>query len=173
MLGIASVVVVALFLMSQQPVTVHVAYPQRDVPITVFGLGTVEARVVSEVGFEVGARLIELNADNGDHVSKDVVLARLHSAEQEARVAKASAGVVNAEAAVEMTRAVVGKARAVLAQRQQTNRRQQRLRAQNTVSEEVADDAQLQQDVASLELAVALSEVDVAKARLADARAAA
>ena len=171
LLGTAIAAVMALVLFSQRSVTVQVAYPERDVPITVFGLGTVEARVLSEVGFEVGATVIELNADHGDHVSKDSVLARLHSAEQEARVAKAMAGVVNAEAALKMIQAVVEKARAVLAQRQQTNRRQQRLLAQSAVSEEVAEDAQLQQDVAAAELAVAVSEVEVAKAKLADARA--
>ena len=170
-LGIALVAALTLFLFSQRAVTVQVSQQEHDVPITVFGLGTVEARVISEVGFEVGATLIELKADHGDHVSKDSVLARLHSAEQEARVAKAEAGVINAEAALTMTRAVVSKARAVLAQRQQTNRRQQRLLIQNTTSKESAEDAQLQQDVAKADLAVASSEVEVANARVADARA--
>lgn len=169
--GIAVVAVVVLFLISQRAVTVQVAQPEQNVPISVFGLGTVEARVLSNVGFEVAATLIELQADHGDRVSKDAVLARLHSAEQQARVAKAEAGVINAEAALSMTRAVVDKARAVLAQRQQTNRRQQRLLVKNTTSQESAEDAQLQQDVAAGDLAVALSEVEVANARLADARA--
>ena len=165
------IVVVALLLVSQRAITVEVAISERNVPITVFGLGTVEARVRSEIGFEVGATLIELNADHGDRVSKDAVLARLHDGEQLARVAKATAGVVNSEAALNMTQTVVEKARAVLAQRQQTNRRQQRLLTQHTVSEEVAEDAQLQESVAAADLAVAMSDVDVARARLADAEA--
>ena len=171
LLGIVIVVTLALFLFAQRPVTVDVAYLERDVPITVFGLGTVEARVLSEVGFEVGATLVELNADHGDHVSEDRVLARLHNAEQAARAAKATAGVANAEASLNMTKAIVEKARAVLAQRQQTNLRQQRLLTRNTVSKEVAEDAQLQQDVAASELVVAMSEIEVATAKLADARA--
>jgi HlyD family secretion protein len=162
---------VALYLFGQRSVTVQVAYPESNVPIIVFGLGTTEARVVSEVGFEVGATLVELNADHGDKVKKGAVLGRLQSAEQEARVAKAKAGVINAEAAMNMALTVVEKARAVLMQRQQTNRRQQQLLVQNTVSEEVAGDARLQQDVAAAELAVALSEIKVAKAKLADAQA--
>jgi len=171
LLGVLLVMVVAVLLNSQRAITVQVAVLERDVPITVFGLGTVEARVLSEVGFEVGATLIELNADHGDRVSKKAVLARLSNGEQTARVAKAQAGLVNGEAAMNMARTVVDQARTVLAQRQQTNRRLQRLRAQNTVSAEAAEDAQLQQDVATAELAVALSEVEVAEARLADARA--
>lgn len=170
-LGALIIVVVVLLLVSQRAITVQVAYPERVVPITVFGLGTVEARVLSDVGFEVGATLIELNADHGDRVRKDDVLARLRDDEQSARVAKAQAGVVNGEAALSMANTIVQKARTVLAQRQQTNRRQQRLLANNTVSAEVAEDAQLQQDVAAAELDVALSEVAVAKASLADARA--
>ena len=164
-------VAAALLLLGQRAITVAVATPERDVPITVFGLGTVEARVLSDVGFEVGATLIELNADHGDRVSKNAVLARLRDGEQTARVAKAQAGVVNGEAAKNMAQTVVEQARTVLTQRQQTNRRLQRLLVQNTVSEEAAEDAQLQEDVAAAELAVALSEVEVAEARLADARA--
>ncbi len=171
LLGVLLVVVVALLLNSQRAITVQVAVPEHDVPITVFGLGTVEARVLSDVGFEVGATLVELNADHGDRVSKDAVLARLRNSEQQARVAKAEAGVVSGEAAVNMAQTVVEQARTVLTQRQQTNRRLQRLLAQNTVSDEAAEDAQLQQDVAAAELAVALTEVKVAEARLADARA--
>jgi len=171
LLGVLFVAVIALLLNSQRAITVQVAVPERDVPITVFGLGTVEARVLSEVGFEVGATLIELNADHGDRVSKEAVLARLSNGEQQARVAKAQAGIVNGEAARNMAQTVVDQARTVLAQRKQTNRRLQRLRAQNTVSAEAAEDAQLQQDVATAELAVALSEVEVAQARLADAKA--
>ena len=170
-LGVLAAVIVVFSLLSQRATPVQVAYPERAVPITVFGLGTVEARVLSDVGFEVGATLIELNADHGDRVSKDTVLARLRDGEQTARVAKARAGVINSEATLTMARTVVDQARTVLAQRQQTNRRLKRLLANDTVSEEAAEDAQLQQDVAAAELAVALSDVDVAKARLADASA--
>jgi len=170
-LGLLFVAIVALLLLSQRAITVQVATSERDAPITVFGLGTVEARILSDVGFEVGGTLTELNADHGDVVSKGAMLARLRNGEQTARVAKAQAGVVNGEAALRMAKTVVDQARTVLAQRQQTNRRQRRLLVNNTVSKESAEDAQLQQDVAEAELAVSLSEVDVAQARLADARA--
>ncbi len=89
----AILVVIALGFFSQRPVSVQVAYPESDVSITVFGLGTVEARVISEVGFEVSAALVEINTDHGDQVKKNDVLARLHSGEQQAQVGKAQAGV--------------------------------------------------------------------------------
>jgi HlyD family secretion protein len=154
-----------------RPLPVEVARSAENVPVEVFGLGTVEARILSKVGFEVGAALVELNADHGDRVSEGDVLARLHSAEQEARVAKASAGVVNGEAAVKSAEAAVGKARAVLAQRKQANKRKQALVARQTISIEAAEEAQMEEDVAAAELAVAISDVEVAKAALEDARA--
>jgi HlyD family secretion protein len=51
---------------------------QQDVPVTVFGLGAIEAQVLSRVGFEVPGTLIELAADHGDRVAAGAVLARLN-----------------------------------------------------------------------------------------------
>jgi len=171
LLGIGAVGAAVFLFMFVRPLPVEVVRPAENVQIQVFGLGTVEARILSKIGFEVGAALVEINADHGDRVRESDVLARLHSAEQEARVAKAKAGMVNAEAAVKMVEAAVGKARAVLAQKKQTNKRKQALVARQTVSVETAEEAQMEQDVAAAELAVAISDVDVAKAALEDARA--
>ncbi len=168
-LGAAGAAVFLFFLM--RPLPVETARHAKDVPVQIFGLGTVEARILSKIGFEAGAALVELNADHGDRVATGEVLARLHSAEQDARVAKAKAGVVNAEAAVRMAEAAVGKARAVLAQKRQTNKRRQALVARQTVSVEAAEESQMEEDVAAAELAVAISDVEVAKAALEDAGA--
>ena len=168
-LGVAGL---AVFLFAfMRPLPVEIADPAQSVPIKVFGLGTVEARILSRVGFEVGAALVELQADQGDRVARGQVLARLHSAEQEARVDKARAGVVSAEAAVKRAEAAAGKARAVLAQKEQANRRKQALLAKQTLSVELAEEAQLEADVAAAELAVAIGDVAVATATLEDARA--
>ncbi len=51
-------------------IQVQVATIQHDVPVQVFGLGTVEARVTSRVGFKVSGVLVELRADVGDRVAK-------------------------------------------------------------------------------------------------------
>ena len=154
-----------------RPLPVQVAGLESDVAIQVFGLGTVEARIRSEVGFEVGAALVELNADHGDRVAKGAVLARLHRAEQEARVAQAEAGVKQAEAALGNAAATVDRTKAVLAQRQQINRRRQELATRGTVSVEAAEEAQMETEVAAADVALALSEVEVAGASLEDARA--
>ena len=167
--GIALFIVVAFI--ASRPMSVEVAPTSRNVPVQVFGLGTVEARILSKVGFEVGATIIELSADQGDHVKKGDVLARLYSAEQEARLAKARAGMGHANAKVMMANVAVGKAKAVLAQKIQTNRRKQALLSQRTISIEAAEESQLEVDVASADLAVSVRDVDVAKAALLDAKA--
>jgi HlyD family secretion protein len=166
--ALSALVFVWIFL---RPLSVELAAPASDVPVQVFGLGTIEARILSKLGFEVGAALVELYADHGDRVQEGDVLARLNRAEQQARVAKAKAGVVNAEAARRRAEAAVGKARAVLAKKRQTNRRQQALVARQTISAEAAEEAQMEADVAAAELAVAVSEVQVAQAVLEDALA--
>lgn len=171
LLGLGSAGAAVFLFIFMRPLPVEVSRPAENVQVQVFGLGTVEARVLSKIGFEVGAALVELNVDHGDRVKKGDVLARLHGAEQEARLAKARAGIVNAEAAVRMAEAAVGKARAVLAQKKQINKRKQALVERQTVSIEAAEEAQTEEDVAAAELAVAISDVDVAEAALEDARA--
>jgi multidrug resistance efflux pump len=92
-------------------------------------------------------RLGAVIADHGDLVKQGEVLARLHNAEQEALVAKAKAGLINTQAALKVAKAAVEKAKAVLAQRKQSNRRKRALLARQVVSAEVADEAQMEEDV--------------------------
>jgi HlyD family secretion protein len=154
-----------------RPISVPVVRAEQNVPVRVFGLGTVEARVVSKVGFEVGAALTELTVDHGDRVKKDDVLARLHATEQDSRVAKSEALLLSAEVGVRKAEANVEKAQAILAQKQEANKRKQALVSSRVVSAQMAEEAKRDEDVALAELAVARSEVEVAKASLADARA--
>ena len=57
-----------------RPIDVQVAQSERDVLVQVFGLGTVEARVTSKIGFKVSGVLVDLRADVGDRVAKGAVL---------------------------------------------------------------------------------------------------
>lgn len=159
------------FWQTQRPITVRVAYPEANVPIRVFGLGTVEARVISRLGFEVGAAIVDLPVDQGDSVKKGDVLARLHTAEQEAKLLVAQAVVDSAKAAVGKAEAAVGRANAVLLQRQSMNRRQKELATKNVASRQVAEEAQRDEDVAAADLAVSQSEVTVARTQLEGAEA--
>ena len=155
---------------SYRPITVPVAGVTENVTVRVFGLGTVEARVLSKVGFEVGAAVTELNADHGDIVSRGTVLARLHTTHQEAKVAKSKAAVLSAEAAIKKAEVNVTKTRAILAQRLTANRRKQQLVESRVTSPQLAEEAQRDEDVAKADVLVAESDIEVAKAQLSDAR---
>ena len=170
-LALAAALGLGAYLATSRPVPVTTARLEQNVPVRVFGLGTVEAQIVSKIGFEVGAALVEIKVDHGDRVKKGDVLARLHDAEQAAKVAKARAGVMSAEVAIRKAQANIAKAEAILAQKSQVNRRRQELAGRQTVSIQTAEEAQKDEDVAKADLAVAGAELDVLKATLADAKA--
>lgn len=154
-----------------RPLAVHVAPVEKDVPIQVFGLGTVEAQTLSKIGFETAGVLIELKADHGDTVKAGTLLARLNSREQEARVAQARAAVTQAKASVEQAQAAVEKAEFVLKQKTEVNARRQQLVQRDVVSQEAAADTQAAANIAKAELSQAQSSVTVARANLNQAEA--
>jgi HlyD family secretion protein len=170
-IGILAVITAAVFIYSNRPINVQVATIERNVPIRVFGLGTTEARILSKIGFEVGATLTELRADHGDRVSKGQVLARLSTGEQDAKVGKARAALLITEVNIAKSGANVEKARAVFTQKQETNRRKQTLAGRDVVSQQAAEEAIRDEAVAKADVTVAESEVESAKAQLTDARA--
>jgi len=170
-IGIVAAGWLAVTVAANRPLSVTVAKPALNVPVRVFGLGTVEARVLSKVGFEVGATLVELNADHGDRVTKGQVLARLATAEQEAKVAKARAAMAIAEVNIQRAAATVEKAQAVFAQRRDANRRKQSLASRDIVSQQSAEEALRDEAVANADVSVATSEALSAKAQLMDAQA--
>jgi HlyD family secretion protein len=157
---------------TERPLAVTVVQPERDVTLRIYGLGTVEARILSRVGFEVGAALTSLAADAGDSVIRGQELAVLHSAEQEARVARAHAAVAANKANLAKADAAVVRARAVLAERETANRRQQGLVQRDVASAQRAEEAQRDEDVARADLAVAEADLAVIQAQGLDAAAA-
>jgi HlyD family secretion protein len=141
------------------------------VAVQVFGLGTVEARIVSKVGFKVAGVLAELEADHGDCVAKGAVLARLDTREQSARVGRAKANIDQAEANLNRALGGVAKAEANYANAKSINDRRQALVKSSNVSIESAETAKAAFDIASADLALARSDVEVARAAIKDARA--
>lgn len=156
---------------NSRPIAVETASREKHVPVRVFGLGTVEARVLSKVGFEVGATLTDLKADHGDRVSEGQVLAVLSAGEQEAKVAKARAALEIAEVNIQRAQANLEKAEAVFSQRIEANRRKQSLAGRDIVSQQVAEETARDEAVAKAEVTVANSEVMSSKAQTADAKA--
>ena len=166
-LGVASF----LFL-TERPLNVPVSVVENEVAVRVYGLGSVEARILSKIGFEVGAALTELTVDNGDMVLQGQVLARINSAEQEARMPRARAAVAAARASLRKAETNAIRAKAVMAQRLASNARRQELAGRSVVSAQAAEEAQRDADVATAELAVAQSEIDIVKAQYADTKVA-
>jgi HlyD family secretion protein len=156
--GMAAAVWLVVTIASNRPISVTVAADAQNVIVRVFGLGTVEARVLSKIGFEVGATLVDLNADHGDHVGKGQVLARLATSEQEARVAKARAALAIAEVNIQRAAANVEKAQAVFAQKRDANRRKQSLASRDVISQQAAEEALRDEAVANADVAVAMTE---------------
>jgi len=53
------------------------AAPEQNVEVRVFGIGTIEAQVVSKVGFQITGKLIAIEADQGEVVKAGALLAKL------------------------------------------------------------------------------------------------
>ena len=175
MFGAAAAVLVlgaGVLFLTERPLTVSVVQPEQDVALRIYGLGSVEARILSRVGFEVGAALTGLAVDVGDRVVRGQELATLDPAEQEARTDRARAAVEANVAALARAEATVARARSVLAQRQAANQRQQGLAQRDVTSIQRAEEAQRDEDVARADLAVAEADVAVIRAQGADADAA-
>ncbi len=169
--GIAATVWLAITIATNRPLAVTVAAEERNVAIRVFGLGTVEARVLSKIGFEVGATLVDLSVDHGDRVKKGQVLARLATGEQEAKVAKARAALAIAEVNILRAAANIEKAQAIFAQKRDANTRKQSLAGRDIVSLQSAEETLRDEAVAKADVSVAKSEAESARAQLLDAQA--
>jgi len=154
-----------------RPIDVQVSQPEHDVLVQVFGLGTVEARVTSKIGFKVSGVLVELRADVGDRVAKGAVLARLDDREQSARVGRAQAATEQAEANLQRATASAQKAQANFANAKSISERRQKLVQSNTTSVESAETAKTTQDAALADVNLAASDIAVARAAIGDAKA--
>ncbi len=168
---VVAVAALAAWTMFLRPIDVQAAAAVRDVPVQVFGLGTVEARISSDVGFQVPGVLVDLGADVGDRVVKGAILARLDDREQNAQVARANASVALADANLQMATASLDKAQANSANAKSISKRQQSLLKNSSTSIEAAETAQAAQDAAIADVGVAQSAVLVAKANIRDAEA--
>jgi HlyD family secretion protein len=155
----------------QRTLAVPVAAFEHDVPITVFGLGAIEAQVLSRVGFEVAGTLVELAADHGDRIAAGAVLARLNPISQQARLARAEAAVLSANAAVARADAQRERAEAQFAQKQATARRRRDLATRGVGSQEVAELAETEQELARVDLLVNAADAAVARAAQAESLA--
>jgi HlyD family secretion protein len=154
-----------------RPIEVAIAPEERDVAVTVFGLGSVEAQVVTRIGFEVAGTLVRVAADHGDLVRVGDELAALNPASAEARLARAEAGLQSAEAAAARAEAQRDRAEALSAQKQATARRRRDLANRGVGSQESAELAETEAAAAIADVGVNRADAAVARAAMADAQA--
>ncbi len=77
--------------------------------------GTVRAQVQSDLSFRISGRVIERNADVGQHVTADSLLARLDPTEQQADLRAAQAGLEGAQATMRQADAAFARQKTLLA----------------------------------------------------------
>ena len=164
MLLFAAAVIVALNV--QAPTDGKAAQPvtSRQASYQIYGLGTVEARTLARLGFELAGTITKLEVDQGDKVMAGNALANLDSRHQQAKVAQAEALVRQAQAGILQAQAQLERARVVNKQRSNVNARRQELVRRGNVSVETAEEAQTNSTSAGADVAVALSDLDAAKA---------
>ena len=154
-----------------RPVAVEVAPVSGNVPVQVFGLGTVSARVQSNVGFKVAGVLVALNADSGDRVAAGSVLAQLDAREVAAQLGQARAGVRQAQASLVKARADVTAAEANRTNAAAVAKRRSDLAKSGHASVEEAQTTRTAELTAIAVLGIAHAGVDVADAAVIAAEA--
>jgi HlyD family secretion protein len=177
-LFVAALIVIAVFVAGAlswfiflSPVTVSVAPVQSNVREQVYGLGTVGARVQSNVGFKVGGVLAVLKADQGDRVQAGQVLAQLDARDIEAQVAVAKAAVAQARANIEKAKTDVASASANLENAKAIAARRAALVKKGYATQEETQTTDAAARVAAANFASAQSDVTVSEAALQSAEA--
>jgi HlyD family secretion protein len=171
LVGLGIVLGGAYFWRFERELVVSTATVQKNVEIRVFGIGTIEAQVLSKVGFQIGGKIVAVEADQGDLVKAGALLARLDDSSQRAKLKKSEVALRQAAANVEKAQAQADRARATYQQKKTVNFRRQTLVARGSVSQEVADDAQTAEDIASSDLRVVEADTTIATVLQDDAEA--
>lgn len=130
---VAAVVLLRMTLLAPPKVKV-VKVEKRDLVAQVYGNGTVEAKVVVGVSSKITGKIIELYADQGDHVKRGQLLAKLENDDFLQQQHQSEAGVNRAAANLNVEKANLQKARANLALAEKNAQRFKKLAEKNLVS---------------------------------------
>ena len=156
---------------TERTISVVIAPHERNVEVRVFGIGTIEAQIVSKVGFQVAGKLTEVSADQGDFIAAGSLLAKLDASAQRAKLAKTEATIRQAAANLLRAQALRDRAHVSYQQKRNVSSRRQSLVGRGAISQEAAEDAQAAEEIAQSELNVAESDAVVAAVLQDDARA--
>jgi HlyD family secretion protein len=152
-------------------IPVRIAVPEQNVEVRVFGIGTIEAQVVSKVGFQIAGKVVAIEADQGDFVKSGAILARLDDESQRAKLKKSEAAQRQAAANLAKTEAQRARAEITYQQKKNVNARRQTLASRGSVSQEAAEDAQAAEEIALGDAKVIEADTKVAAVQQDDASA--
>ena len=139
--GLAVIVVIVIVKMTllAPPQVRIVSVQKRDLTAQVYGNGTVEAKVVVAVSSKITGRIMELHADQGDHVTRGQLLATLESDDLLQQQKLSAAGVSKSAANLKVEMANLQKARANLVLAENNTRRFKSLLDSGMVSRQEAE----------------------------------
>lgn len=152
-------------------IPVRVALVEHDVEVRVFGIGTLEAQIVSKVGFQVGGRVATIDADQGEFVQAGRLLAKLDDSAQRAKLRRSDASKRQAAANLLKVQALLKRSEAIYQQKKNINNRRKTLADRGTVSQEAADDAHTAEEMARNDVKVFEAEAAIAAVQQDDATA--
>jgi len=155
----------------EREIAVRTVALERNVEVRVFGIGTIEAQVLSKVGFQVAGKIVAIEADQGQLVKSGDLLAKLDDAAQRAKLSKSEAALRQAEANLIKTQAQRDRANATYQQKITVNARRQALIVRGSISQEVADDANVAEEIAKNDLKVVEADAAIAAVLKDDAAA--
>ncbi|MDD2898707.1 MAG: efflux RND transporter periplasmic adaptor subunit [Desulfuromonadaceae bacterium] len=140
-----------------------VALEKRDLTAQVYGTGTVEAKVVVGVSSNITGRIVELYADQGDHVTRGQLLARLENDDLQQQQRQSEAGVGRSGAALNVEMATLKKAQAILLLAESTARRYKSLLEGGMVSRQEAEQYENNYQVAKEDVARSAAAIEAAR----------
>jgi len=129
----------------------------------VYGNGTVEARVVVGISSKITGRIVELYADQGDHVKRGRLLARLENDDVLHQQQQSEAGLNRSAASLGVEQANLQKARANLALAEKNAQRFKTLADKNFVSRLEAEQYDTARQVAREDVARGQAAIDAVR----------
>ena len=171
--GLAAILLVAggvAYWRFTREIPVRLVGPAQNVEVRVFGIGTIEAQIVSKVGFQVAGKVVAVGADQGDLVKAGAMLAKLDDEAQQAKVRKSEAALRQSAANLAKTQAQRERAEVVYQQKKSVNSRRQSLASRGSTSQEAAEDAQAAEDIALGDARVIEADTKVATVQQDDAK---
>ncbi|RII29065.1 MAG: efflux RND transporter periplasmic adaptor subunit [Geobacter sp.] len=159
---VASGVVLKMTLFAPPTVKI-VKVEKHDLTSQVYGNGTVEAKVVVGVSSKITGRIVELFVDQGDHVKRGQLLARLENDDFLQQERQSEAGLRRSAANLSVEQANLQKAKANLALAENNVQRFKALAAKNFVSKLEAEQYDTTCQVAREEVARCQAEIDAVR----------